>query len=177
MLDMGLLTHEQVEAGRAEAEMAGEGVLDTMVKSGSLEPTIVVMAKSTYFGVESTNIADLRLTDEVIRLMRRDVAKKFNAVPVGESDAGAVVVALADPSDIDTVDGLRHALNKDIELRVTSQADIEAALNKYYGGAGREDGGISKMIQDITEGEVQISTLAKVEAAADSALPLMGRRI
>ena len=159
MLDMGLLTHEQVEAGRAEAEMAGEGVLDTMVKGGSLEPAIVVMAKSTYFGVESTNVADLRLTDEVIKLMPRHVAKKFNALPVGESDAGAVVVALADPSDIDTVDGLRHALNKDIELRVTSQADIEAALNKYYGGAGREDGGISKMIQDITEGEVEITTL------------------
>jgi type IV pilus assembly protein PilB len=166
MLDMGLLTHEQVEAGRAEAEMAGEGVLDTMVKGGSLEPAIVVMAKSTYFGVESTHLADLRLTDEVIGLVPRHVAKKFNALPVGQSDSGAVVVALADPSDIDTVDGLRHALNKDIELRVTSQADIEAALNKYYGGAGRDDGGISKMIQDITEGEVEITGM-KGDVTAD----------
>ncbi len=166
MLDMGLLTHEQVEAGRAEAEMAGEGALDTMVKNGSLEPAVVVMAKSTYFGVEATNLADLRLTDEVIGLMPRHVAKKFNALPVGQSDMGAVVVAVADPSDIDTVDGLRHALNKDIELRVTSQADIEAALNKYYGGAGRDDGGISKMIQDITEGEVQITAL-KGDVTAD----------
>ena len=166
MLDMGLLTHEQVEAGRAEAEMAGEGVLDTMVKGGSLEPAIVVMAKSTYFGVESTHLADLRLSDEVIGLVPRHVAKKFNALPVGQSDSGAVVVALADPSDIDTVDGLRHALNKDIELRVTSQADIEAALNKYYGGAGRDDGGISKMIQDITEGEVEITGM-KGDVTAD----------
>ena len=128
MLDMGLLTHEQAETGRAEAEMAGEGVLDTLVKSGSLDAAIVVMAKSTYFGVESVNLADLSLTDAAISLVPRHVAKKFNVLPVGQSDAGAVVVAMADPSDIDTVDGLRHALNKDIELRVTSQADIESAL-------------------------------------------------
>ena len=157
MLDMGLLTHEQVEAGRAEAESAGEGVLDTMTKSGSIEPAIVVMAKSTYFGVESVNVSDLRLADDVIGLLPRHVAKKFDAVPVGQSDSGAVVVALADPSDIDAVDGLRHALNRDIELRVTSQADIEASLAKYYGGASRDDGGIGKMIQDITEGEVEIN--------------------
>jgi len=157
MLDMGLLTHEQVEAGRAEAEAAGEGVLDTMTKSGSIEPAIVVMAKSTYFGVESVNVSDLRLADDVIGLLPRHVAKKFDAVPVGQSDSGSVVVALADPSDIDAVDGLRHALNRDIELRVTSQADIEASLAKYYGGANRDDGGIGKMIQDITEGEVEIN--------------------
>jgi general secretion pathway protein E/type IV pilus assembly protein PilB len=166
MLDMGLLTHEQAETGRAEAEMAGEGVLDTLVKSGSLDAAIVVMAKSTYFGVESVNLADLSLTDAAISLVPRHVAKKFNVLPVGQSDAGAVIVAMADPSDIDTVDGLRHALNKDIELRVTSQADIESALNKYYGGAGRDDGGISKMIQDITEGEVEISGM-KVDVTAD----------
>ena len=46
MLDMGLLTHEQVEAGRAEAEAAGEGVLDTMTKSGSIEPAIVGMRRA-----------------------------------------------------------------------------------------------------------------------------------
>ena len=92
-------------------------------------------------------------------MIPRHVAKKFNAIPVGQSDSGAVIVALSDPSDIDTVDGLRHAINRDVELRVTSSIDIETALNKFYGGAGRDDGGIAKMIQDITEGEVEVTRL------------------
>ena len=162
MLDMGLLTHEQVESGRAEAEAAGEGVLDTLVKSGSLEPSTVVMAKSTYFGVESVTVSDLRIGDELISLLPRHVARKFNAVAVGQSETGGVVVAISDPSDIDAIDGLRHALNRDIELRVTSLQDIEASLDKYYGGAnsGRDDGGIGKMIQDITEGEVEVGKMS-----------------
>ncbi len=166
MLDMGLLTHEQVEAGRAEAEASGEGVLDTIVKGGSLEPMMVTMAKATYFGVEAVNLADLRLGDDVIGLVPRHVAKRFNAVPVAQSESGAVVVALADPSDIDSVDGLRHALNKEIELRVTSASDIESAIGRYYGGSSKDDGGIAKMIQDITEGEVEVSAM-KGDVGAD----------
>lgn len=159
MLDMGLLSYDQVENARAEAEVSGEGVLDTLIKGGSLEPSMVVAAKSTYFGVESVHLADHRLADSVIGLIPRHVAKKFNAVPVSQNEGGSVVVAIADPSDIDTVDGLRHALNRDIELRVTSSDDLDGAINKYYGGTSRDDGGISKMIQDITEGEVSVATL------------------
>ncbi len=159
MLDMGLLTHEQVDAGRAEAEVNGEGVLDTMVKGGSLDPAMVTMAKATYFGVEAVNLGEQRLGDDIINLVPRHVAKRFNAVPVGQNDSGAVIVALADPADIDAVDGLRHALNKEIELRVTSTQDIEASIGRYYGGSSKDDGGIAKMIQDITEGEVEVSEL------------------
>jgi type IV pilus assembly protein PilB len=170
MLDMGLLTHDVVDAGRAEAEASGEGVLDTMVKGGSLDPAMVTMAKATYFGVESVNLSELRAPDDVLSLVPRHVAKRFNAVPVGQSESGAVVVALSDPSDIDAVDGLRHALNRDVELRVTSSQDIEAALDKYYGGTARDDGGIAKMIQDITEGEVEITTMRGDVGADDKEL-------
>jgi len=167
MLDMGLLTHEQVETGRAEAEAAGDGVLDTLVKGGSLDAAMVTMAKATYFGAEAVNLSELTLSDDVLSLVPRHVAKKFNVVPVGQSDIGSVVVALSDPSDIDAVDGLRHALNRDVELRVTSSQDLEAAINRYYGGTARDDGGISKMIQDITEGEVEITTF-KGDVAGDT---------
>jgi len=166
MLDMGLLTHEQVEAGRADAEANGEGVLDTIVKGGSLDPMMVTMAKATYFGVEAVNLSEQRLGDDVIGLIPRHVAKRFNAVPVAQSESGAVIVALADPSDIDTVDGLRHALNKEIELRVTGASDIESAIGRYYGGSSKDDGGIAKMIQDITEGEVEVSAM-KGDVGAD----------
>jgi len=76
-----------------------------------------------------------------------------------------VAIALADPSDIETLDSLRLLLNLDIEPRVAAPDDIEAAIGKYY-GATKEDS-VSKMIQDITEGEIQISTLAEVAAVED----------
>jgi type IV pilus assembly protein PilB len=166
MVDMGLVTRDQLDAVQAEAEAAGEGQLDTLIKQSQLDPAMVTMAKATYFGVESVQLADVRLADDVIAAVPRHIAKKYNAVPVGVSD-GTVAIAIADPSDIETIDGLQVALGKTVELRVASPQDLEAAINKYYGGAaGRDDGGIAKMIQDITEGEVEVSAL-KGDAGSD----------
>ncbi len=135
MLDMGLLAHEQVDEGRAKPRSPARACSTRWSKGGSLIPSMVTMAKATYFGVESVNLGELRLADDdAINAVPRHVAKKFNAIPVGQSD-GTVIVALSDPSDIDALDGLRHALNKDIELRVTSSEDIEAALGQVLRAA------------------------------------------
>jgi general secretion pathway protein E/type IV pilus assembly protein PilB len=114
-------------------------------------------------------LSEIRLTDEVINAVPRHVARKYNAVPVAEQD-GTVVVALSDPSDIEAIDGLQVSLGKTLEYRVTSEADLTAALDKYYGSSssgGRGDSDIARMIQDITEGEVEVSVLSG-DVKADS---------
>ncbi len=54
--------------------------------------------------------------------------------PFPATRRNTITVALSDPSDLDTIDSLHHLLHADIELKVASEEDIEAALNKYYGG-------------------------------------------
>ena len=137
MVDMGLVTRDQVDAVQADAESAGEGLLDTLVKNGHLEPAFVVMAKATYFGVESVDLTGLRLADDVIAAVPRHVAKKFNAVPVAINE-GTVAVAISDPSDIEAIDGLQVSIGKTVELRVASSADIEAELAlRFQADGGR----------------------------------------
>jgi type IV pilus assembly protein PilB len=170
MLDMGLMTREQVDGARPDAESSGAGVVDTLVKGGQLDPGMVVMAKATYFGVESVNLGETKLSDDLINAVPRHIARKYNAVPVAAHD-GTVVVALADPSDIEAIDGLQVALGKTLEYRVTSEEDLKGALDKYYGGSGSgggsgRDSEIAKMIQDITEGEVEVAAL-KGDVAGD----------
>ncbi|MFM8360958.1 MAG: type II/IV secretion system protein, partial [Verrucomicrobiota bacterium] len=158
MVDMGLLTRDQVDSVQSDAEAAGQGVLDTLVQQNRLDPAMVTAAKATYFGVESVQLGDLRLADDVVAAVPRHIAKKYNAVPIALHE-GAVVVAITDPSDIEVIDGLQVALGKTVELRVAGAGEIEAAIGRYYGGSQREDGGIARMIQDITEGEVEVTQL------------------
>ncbi len=157
LLEMGYVTDDQLAPIRAEADATGEGVVDTLVAKGILSPTVVSQAKATHFGAEFVQLSDLRLSDDVIAAVRRDVAKRFNVVPV-RKEANGIVVAMADPSDLDTLDGLQHALNTEIIPAVASPEDIEAAINRYYGGATREDS-VGKMLQEITEGEVEVGTV------------------
>src|SRR5881409_2586311 len=164
---MGLVNDEQLGPVRQEADSTGEGVVDTLVAKKVITPSHVARAKASQFGVEFINIGEMRLTDEVISSVPRHIAKKYNVIPICRHD-NAVTVALSDPSDLDTLDSLRHLLNMEVEPRVASPDDIEEALGRYYGGA--RENSVDQMIQDITEGEIQISTLADVGAVDDGSV-------
>jgi type IV pilus assembly protein PilB len=159
LIEMGLLMSSDIESARAEADSTGEGVIDTLVKQGVIASSQVATAKAAQLGVEFIPLGEMKIADDAIAAVPRHVAKRFNVVPVFKTETG-VVVALADPSDLDALDGLAHAINMDVEARVATPEDIEAALGKYYGGGGSaRDDSVSKMIQDITEGEVEIGNI------------------
>ncbi len=165
-MDMGLVTEEQLGPIRQEADSTGEGVVDTLVAKGLITSANVAQAKAAQFGVEYVNLSEMRLPDDVISAVPRHIAKKYNVVPLYRHD-NSVTVALTDPSDLDTLDSLRMLLNLEVEPRVASPDDIEQAISRYYGS---KDDSVSKMIQDITEGEIQISTLAEVAAVDDGSV-------
>jgi type IV pilus assembly protein PilB len=165
LVELGYLTTEQVQATQAEADSAGKGVVDLLIEKKLIDQTAATTAKAAHFGVEMVSLADIRLDDDVISAIPRHIAKRYRVVPVYRH-GNNLGIALSDPSDLDTIDTLHHLLKAELELKVASEAEIEAALNKYYGAA--EDS-VSKMIQDITEGEVELNTLASVSAVDDGA--------
>jgi general secretion pathway protein E/type IV pilus assembly protein PilB len=147
---------------RAEAASAGVGIVDLMLANKLVRPADVAQAKAAHFGAEVVNLAELRLSDDIIALMRRDIAKKYRAVPVAQHGS-TITVAVSDPSDLDTIDSLTHLLRAEIELKVTSEEDLEAALNKYYGGKvekKQQDARMTSTIQELTETDVGVTAAA-----------------
>lgn len=165
LIDLGFVTAPQVEALRAEAEAAGAGVVDMLVERKIIRPQDLTTAKAAHFGFEVVNLGEMRLDDEVISAVPRHIAKRYKVIPVFKH-GHSITVALSDPSDLDTIDSLTHLLKADITVNVASEDDIESALAKYYGAA---DDSVSKMIQDITEGEVEIGGPAGAIIADDGA--------
>src|SRR5581483_4763717 len=133
LVDLGFVAAPQVQALRTEATAAGVGVVDLMLANKIIRPADVTQAKAAHFGAEVVNLAELKIEDEVIATIPRHIAKKYRVVPVFKH-GNSLTVALADPSDLDTIDSLGHLLRAEINLQVASEADIDAALNRYYGG-------------------------------------------
>jgi len=166
LVDMGQVSAKQLAEAREESSSSGENVADVLIAKKVIRPVDLAQAKAAHFGYEFINLRDLRLTDDVIAAVPRHMAKRYRAVPVAKHDH-SVTIALADPSDLDVVDSLQRMLNADVELRVATDEDIDSALNKYYGAA---DDSVNKMLQDITEGEVEVGLAAKDVTADDQAV-------
>jgi general secretion pathway protein E/type IV pilus assembly protein PilB len=166
LVDMGLVTNAQLDAVRAEADSSGEGLVDTLLARKIIRPRDVTQAKAAAFGAEVVSLSELRLEDEIIAAIPRHVAKKYRVVPLYKH-GNSLTVALSDPSDLDTLDALRHLLHADITAQVATEEEIDAAINNYYGAS---DDSVGKMIQDITEGEVDIGSLPKGGVEDDGAV-------
>ena len=161
---MGVVTDEELALAQDESMSSGEGVVDTLIAKGVVMPIQVSQAKAAQFGTEFIELGEQTIGDDVVSAVPRNVAHQYKVVPL-YMDELSVTVAMADPSDLDAIDGLGQALGMEVNVNVADEEEIEAALKQYYGVA--KDDSVSKLLQDITEGEVQISTIGEVDMADD----------
>ena len=175
LADMGLVTNSQLEEIRAEAEAAGSGVVDLMLAKKIVSSADVTQARAVQFGAEVVDLNGMRFEKATLDAIPRHVAKRYRVIPISVTET-SIVVAIPDPSDLDTIDSLQHLLKKEtFEYRIASDEQIDAVLNKYYGSAEET---VDKMLQDITSGtmnmeEFQQNTATDGDTEADSDAPLV----
>ena len=161
LVDLGFVSPDKVSDLRSEAASAGVGVVDLMVANKVIRPEDVTQAKAAHFGAEVVNLKDLKIPDEVIAAVPRHIARKYRVVPVYKHDS-SLTIAIADPSDLDTIDSLTHLLQMEVSLQVASEQDLETALGKYYGEKGggtlgkTHDPMMTEVIQQLTQEHVEV---------------------
>ena len=168
LVDLGFVSPEKVAELRREATEAGVGVVDLMVANKVVRPADVTQAKAAHFGAEVVSLSEVKIEDDVISSIPRNIARKYRVIPVFKHE-NSITVAIADPSDLTTIDSLTHLLHVDIDVRVASEPDIEAALTKYYaergGGGGTVDPRMKEVIEDLTREHVEVSGSAMEDGA------------
>ncbi|MDO8668091.1 MAG: nucleoside 2-deoxyribosyltransferase domain-containing protein [bacterium] len=132
LLNLGLVNAKQVAAAREAASDCRVGVVNWMLIHNIIQKDNIMHALAAHFGVKVVNLSEMKIDDEVIASVRRDIARNYRVVPVYKH-GDALTIAIADPSDLAVVDSLEHLLNTEITWQVASGEDIEAALAKYYG--------------------------------------------
>jgi len=159
--DVGLVSHEDIQQAKEQAKPDGAGLVDTLVGMGRVSDVDVSKALASQFGMDTINLADYRVPDDVLALVPRHIARRYKVVPVYKHD-NTLTVAISDPLDVDTVDSLRYILKMNVEPVVAAKADIDASLTRYYGTA---DDTVENMLQEITEGDVDVSVAQQATAA------------
>lgn len=68
---------------------------------------------------------------EVVKLISPRLARRCQAIPL-RKEAGRVVVALANPTDLFVIDDLRAALRSPVKVLATTAASLEWAMGEWY---------------------------------------------
>ncbi len=168
--DVGLVSHEDILKAKERSKAEEVGLVDALVLMGRVSQKDVVKALASQFNMDTIDLAEYRVPDEIVALVPKHVARRYKIVPVGKHD-NTLTVAISDPLDVDTVDSLRYILRMNVEAVVAAKTDIENSITRYYGSA---DDTVENMLQEITEGEVDFglptnkAAQSKLEEAADT---------
>ena len=161
--NMGLITREQAVSARNAAQEEDEGVMDILAREGVVSKSDMLKALAAQFGMETITLQGLDIPREVLDMVPGDVAQRYKVVPVFKNE-NVLTVALGDPLDVDTLDGLRYVLKCNVEGVVAPPEEIEKAIANYY---GRATGAVEGMLQEITEGTLALPDEVQQQLVAD----------
>jgi general secretion pathway protein E/type IV pilus assembly protein PilB len=133
LLETALITKSQVERARADHN-SNESLVQGLIRQGSVTQEDVTRALAAQAQMDFVDISAITVADDIVKLVPRDLAKRFNIVPVAETESG-LMIAISDPLDFDTFDALHHMLGRDLEFVCATPEAIHTAFRKYYGTA------------------------------------------
>ena len=96
---------------------------------------------------KSIDLDDVEFTPRILRLIPAGFARLHRALPVG-SEGNTIRVALVDPLDTQTIEDLRFALGRDLEIVLAPSLQIEERLRKHY---GEETSSMEEILQQLGE--------------------------
>jgi type IV pilus assembly protein PilB len=121
--DLGLAIHEQQSTGEPFPEVL------LRLKMATAPQLYRVLA--AHLKLEYVDLAEHQIDPSTVGLVPEVMARRHNMFPIGFNEAGALVVAMSDPSNVLAIDDARNATNLEIQPVVSTPADVAAAVERY----------------------------------------------
>ena len=149
LTERGYLTSEQVFSAAQSMKAENETTLDALLSSGAIDEDSVLGTIADQFGLKYCHLNAEAISEEAMRAVPADIAKKYGVVPVVANET-SVTVALVDPMGYDAIDSLRYVLTgKDVDAVLSPIAEVKAAMDKIY--ADGADAAVSTRDEDGTD--------------------------
>jgi Type II secretion system (T2SS), protein E, N-terminal domain len=130
LAEAGLLAEAEVELALNTARRAGKRLGEVLIELGLVTPVDVVKLVAEQRGLPFLDVGSLAVDPAAARLLPQDHARIFRTLPIGFV-RGLPVVALADPSDEEAIDGARSVLRA-AEFVASPEESILAHLARLY---------------------------------------------
>ncbi|MEQ9409713.1 MAG: ATPase, T2SS/T4P/T4SS family [Fuerstiella sp.] len=143
LVDLGYLTDDQLWDVLEEQKQSPGLIGQVAVRMGMVTDAQVTEALAEQWGMPVINLAETNVPPQVLELVPQTMADIYKIMPVSLRD-DVLTVAMADPQNVSALDDLRNFLGHEVRGAVSTLADVEEAIARYY--ADRDES-----IEDVIE--------------------------
>jgi len=132
LLKAGLLDQEQLTNALEQQKNEGGRLGYNLVKMNLISEVKLNDYLARQNRIEAVNIDGIDIPQDVLNLVSAKLALRYEVIPV-EKEGRKLVLAMADPQNLFTIDDLRFSLSMEIEPHICASSMIQRALHKFYG--------------------------------------------
>ena len=141
----GAITDPELERAKKEAKQAKQSILTFLVSSKRVTQEQLTKSTAKVLAIPYVNLLEAEISPDILKLLPKDVAQRFMAVPLGELDNDTLAVAMLDAGNIQAVDYLSQKIEHQLKVYMASEAGIRNVIGQYDDDV---DGGMSSVLED-----------------------------
>ena len=170
LVQQRLVSNEQLMEALEKQKLSGRKLGRVLVENGFVTEEEISGAIACQLQIPLVDLKQAQARPDVVRLLPEQMARRFRAV-VLENRENAVLVAMADPTDLFAFDEISHSLGRDVELAVASESTLGHYIDRVY----RRTEEITELARSLTEdlGEDVIDFNALAASGSAEEAPVM----
>jgi len=160
LLEKGLITSEKLnEALNIQKEQGGK-LSNILIEKGFVDKKDLMVVLGEELGIPPINLSRYKIDSSLLKLIPRKLAQHYQIVPISKM-GNMLTVAMADPLNILAIDEIKTLTGFQIGILVTTDKDIQMAIDEYYGEATHE------AIEEIMAGMERVERVEMVEEVGE----------
>ncbi len=167
-----LISLQQLRTAQEESRKGNTSLGYQLARLGFVSDQEITEFLSQQYRVQSINLDDYTIDDDVKKLISREVCEKHKVLPVSRS-GNTIIVAMADPSNLHAIDDIKFLTGYNVEPVVASEAQILRSLEKQE--QAQPDISYDTIMEGFEEGEIDFAgddedmNLGDLERASEDA--------
>jgi type IV pilus assembly protein PilB len=134
LIEDGLLLPAQLEEAVGIQKAEGGRLLKILTDKQFVTDQDMAFSMARCLNVPPVNLSKLRVPEEILGLIPREMAKANKLVPIARLN-GKLFIAMADPTNVVAIDDVKRRAQLDVVPMITTEKGVTDALSGVHGGA------------------------------------------
>ena len=134
LVERGIISQQQLDEAihKQQTTMAHRKLGEILVRLGYISKSHITEGLADQLGIPIIKLSEREIPERIRSQVDGGIATLYRVIPV-EERGKTLVVATADPTNINNLDNLSRLIDRPVEPVLAMPEDISFALNKYYG--------------------------------------------
>ncbi|WP_426104857.1 GspE/PulE family protein [Massilia sp. TSP1-1-2] len=159
LVQQKLLSEDQLGLALQDQKRTGRKLGRVFVESGYVTEEQISGALAKQLDIPYINLKFYNTNPDIVRLLPETQARRFRALAL-EDRRGALLVGLADPTDLFAYDEITRLVKRNIELAVVNETEVLAAIDRIYRRTDEITDFARELEQDLGDSLVDFGAMA-----------------